>query len=69
MKDIKAILEAEKRLINKRNKISSFKSMNLTDAVNILEKHQKWRKGAEIEQIQPYVLSEAIDIIIKHIRQ
>ena len=43
--------------------------MNLTDAVNILEKHQKWRKGAEIEQIQPSVLSEAIDIIIKHIRQ
>jgi deoxyhypusine synthase len=69
MKDIKAILEAEKRLINKRNKISSFNSMNLTDAVNILEKHQKWRKGAETEQIQPSVLSEAIDIIIKHIKQ
>jgi hypothetical protein len=53
----------------RRTQISSSKSMKLTAACLILEKHQKWRKGAEIEQIQPSVLSEAIDIIIKYIRQ
>jgi len=38
--------------------------MTLQKAIVILKEHNVWRKGAEIEMINPIKLSEAIDTII-----
>jgi hypothetical protein len=42
--------------------------MELITAVEILELHQRWRKGAEIEMILPSILSEAIDVILEYLK-
>ena len=39
--------------------------MDAQEARRVLEHHNKWRKGADIPMIQPKVLSEVIDIIVK----
>ena len=36
--------------------------MDVQEALRLLEYHNKWRKGADIQMIQPKVLSEAIEI-------
>ena len=38
--------------------------MTLQVALSILETHQRWRLGAEIEMAQPKVLSKALDVIL-----
>ena len=39
--------------------------MKLKKAIEILETHNKWRRGAEIEPTNPKQLGKAIDKIIK----
>ena len=38
--------------------------MKITEAVKLLRQHQGWRLGAEIEIIEPKVLTEVIDTIL-----
>ena len=37
--------------------------MKLKEARQILKKHNKWRKGAEIEMTEPQIISQAIDVL------
>lgn len=37
--------------------------MTLTQALTILREHNKWRRGADIEMIDPKTLGEAIDVV------
>ena len=43
--------------------------MTIKKAIEILETHNKWRKGADIEPTQPKLLTEAIDVIIKKLKK
>lgn len=38
--------------------------MKLEVALSILETHQRWRLGAEIQMEQPKVLSKALDVVL-----
>lgn len=42
--------------------------MKLKHAIEVLEHHQRWRKGAEIEMVEPSILSEAIDVILEELK-
>lgn len=42
--------------------------MTLKQAIRILERHNKWRKGDKIKMIEPQLITEAIDLIISHLR-
>ena len=42
--------------------------MTLKQAIKIIEKHNKWRKGAKIKMIETQLITEAIDLIISHLR-
>lgn len=37
--------------------------MNISEAIQVLEEYNKWRKGAEIPQPDPVKIGMAIDII------
>lgn len=39
--------------------------MTLQEAIKIVESHQKWRLGAEIEMIEPKLLTAALDLVIQ----
>lgn len=41
-------------------------TMSTQDAVNILFVHQKWRLGADIEMIEPKLLTKAIDVVLEY---
>jgi len=43
--------------------------MDIGKAIDLLEHHNKWRKGADIPMIDPSVLSEVIDTIVKHYKR
>lgn len=43
--------------------------MNITQAIEILERHQEWRKGADTGMVNPAVLSKAIDVILKFVKE
>lgn len=38
--------------------------MKLHEALSILETHQRWRLGAEIQMAEPKVLSRALDVVL-----
>jgi len=38
--------------------------MKLQEAISILETHQRWRLGAEIQMEEPKVLSKALDVVL-----
>jgi len=38
--------------------------MKLQVALSILETHQRWRLGADIQMAEPKVLSKALDVIL-----
>lgn len=40
--------------------------MKLEAAIEIIKTHNKWRKGAEIEQTDPINLGLAIDLVVNH---
>ena len=39
-------------------------NMNLTDAIKILKTHNEWRRGAQIEQAEPVIIGQAIDMVL-----
>ena len=43
--------------------------MEIQDAIRLLEHHNKWRRGADIPMVNPTVLGEAIDEIIKEFKE
>ena len=40
--------------------------MELQEAIEILKKHNRWRRGAEIQQQNPFIIGEAIDTVVTH---
>ena len=44
-------------------------NMDIIDAVNILERHNKWRRGADIEMENPKEIGEAIDLVVNKLRK
>ena len=42
--------------------------MDAQVALRLLEHHNKWRRGADIQMLNPTVLGEAIDIIVKEFK-
>ena len=42
--------------------------MNLQQAIELLEYHQNWRRGADIEMPEPKLLGEAIYVILTHLK-
>lgn len=40
--------------------------MQIEEAIIILKRHNRWRRGAEIEMTDPTILGIAIDTIIRH---
>jgi hypothetical protein len=42
--------------------------MKLKKAIKILKRHNKWRRGADIEMGSPTELGIAIDVIIKKVK-
>ena len=43
--------------------------MTLTQAINILEKHNKWRLGGKDNPIDPKQLTEALEVAINLLKQ
>ena len=43
--------------------------MKIEKAVKVLELHNKWRRGAEIEMQSPKTLSEAINTVVSYFKQ
>ena len=74
-KEIDHIFESGANEVRIYNLITSYLENNRVDslkikkAVNILEKHNKWRRGDEsIDMENPIVLGKAIDLIIKEMK-
>jgi hypothetical protein len=40
--------------------------MKIEKAIEILKSHNKWRRGAEIGLIEPALIGQAIDTLIKY---
>ena len=43
--------------------------MDVQEALRLLEQHNRWRRGADIPMIQPKVLGEVIDVIVKEYKK
>jgi hypothetical protein len=43
--------------------------MSLAIAIKVLEHHQRWRNGEELEMVNHAKLTQALDIIIKHAKE
>jgi hypothetical protein len=43
--------------------------MEVQEALKLLEHHNKWRRGADIPMLNPTVLGEAIDLIVKTFKE
>ena len=43
--------------------------MEINDAINLLEHHNKWRRGADIPMVNPTALGEAIDVVVKNYKE
>jgi hypothetical protein len=39
--------------------------MTYQEAINVLKIHQEWRLGAEISMLEPKVITEAINVVLK----
>jgi hypothetical protein len=42
--------------------------MKLHEALSILETHQRWRLGAEIQMAEPKVISRALDVVLGYFK-
>ena len=38
--------------------------MKITEAIEIVERGQRWRRGEEIEMVEPKLFGEAIDMVL-----
>lgn len=39
--------------------------MKLKEAIEVLELHNRWRRGEEVEMTTPTLLGEAIDVVVE----
>lgn len=46
------------------NEIKKIKYMTIDEAISILELHNRWRKGADIEMQPPTMIGMAIDLVV-----
>ena len=74
-KEIAHIFESGANEVRIYNLITSYldnnrvDSMRIKKAVNVLEKHNKWRRGDEsIDMENPVILGKAIDLIIREMK-
>ncbi len=42
--------------------------MSLEEAISIMDEYQAWRLGAETEQLNPNVITEAIDCVLNAVK-
>ena len=42
--------------------------MNIKEAIDILEQHNVWRRGADIPQQDVVILGEAIDLVVNYVK-
>jgi hypothetical protein len=42
--------------------------MTIQVALSILETHQRWRQGAEIQMAEPKVISIALDVVLSYFK-
>lgn len=42
--------------------------MDIQEAVTILDRHNRWRRGADIEMENPTLLGIAIDEVVKYVK-
>ena len=43
--------------------------MTVQEALELLEHHNKWRRGADIPMVSPTSLGEAIDLVVKEYKK
>jgi hypothetical protein len=43
--------------------------MNIQQAIDILERHNKWRRGDGYEMVEPAEIGIAIDTIVEHLKK
>ena len=43
--------------------------MKIEEAIEILERYNEWRRGAEIEMANPNELGEAIDLVLLELKR
>lgn len=43
--------------------------MDVQDALRLLERHNKWRRGADVPMESPKEIGEAIDLIVKEYKK
>lgn len=43
--------------------------MKIDEAIKILDRHNKWRQGAEIPMEKPLVISIAIDTVLSELKK
>ena len=43
--------------------------MDVQDALRLLERHNKWRRGADVPMENPKEIGEAIDLIVKEYKK
>ena len=44
-------------------------SMDIQEAVKLLEQHNKWRRGADIPMANPSELGKAIDMVVETLKK
>ena len=43
--------------------------MTLPEAIQILKTHNEWRRGAEIDMLEPQSIGIAIDVILEYLKE
>lgn len=43
--------------------------MTLPEAIQILKTHNEWRRGAEIDMLEPRLIGIAIDVILENLEK
>ncbi|MGB2272517.1 MAG: hypothetical protein ACPH15_05805 [Pseudomonadales bacterium] len=43
--------------------------MTLSEAMQTLKTHNEWRRGAEIDILEPRLIGIAIDVILEHLKE
>lgn len=51
-------------LLGYNNEIKKIKYMTIDEAISVLELHNRWRKGADIEMQSPTSIGMAIDLVV-----
>lgn len=43
--------------------------MGIAEAIKILKRYNRWRRGAEIKPDEPYVIGNAIDRVLEEVQK